>query len=160
RLVDAESTIQTLLPQLEEAHLAMDFPQAEGLLKQIDSVCKRLRLPLAGQFKEHVDTVRAWVRERSERAQRQRDFEDACVSLQEGLDRDMPTPELERRFRATVTFAEELPEQLERQYRRRLEERAKRSQRRLVVATSAIAGIALVSIVIGGLWFYRSSHSA
>ena len=143
--------LKALLPKVSEAHGAMSHGECKSLLDQWQSIAAAARLSVPAELQEEIDPVFEWVRQTDERYAKQNAFEASCVTLQQAIDTDQPTPALDRAYRATLPFEMELSDDLETQYRQRLATRsaASRQKRRLIYS-----GIAALFVIVAGSLIY------
>lgn len=143
---------------LDAAYSAMDVAECRTLVNRWDELVNAYGTQPGDELTERVTTAREWLEEQEAAADLSRRFEEKCASLQSGIDRDAPTPDLERLYRQITALPLPIPPRLERAYHLRLRDRAQASKRRFVVILSSVAAVVVLALSVGGYLLYRSLH--
>ncbi len=155
-----EKMLRELVPKLEVAHSAMNFEECSAVLRQWDHIVKVCPHKLPADLLEQAAGARSWVTQEQHKADSSKAFDEACADLQGGLDRDVPTVELERLFQATTRYPYELAPELEQRYQKRLAERSAAAQRRFKMTMAGIAAAVIVVLGLSGFWFLKATYQS
>jgi hypothetical protein len=155
-----EKMLRAMLPRLDSAYSAMNLTESIAVLSQWDHIVKVCKQHLPSELLNHATAIREWVAQEELKAATQKEFEEACIELQAGLDRDLPTIDLEKRFLATTRFSYEIPSDLERRYQQRMSDRNAASRRRHQLTLGAIAAAVVAILVISGIIYYQSTYNS
>ena len=155
-----EAELRRRLPALNEAYSATSFRDCWTLLSEFTAVAAEARVPVPPDLQEQVDPIANWVAEQQERAQQATDFQEACDSLQQGLDTDLPTLRLEQRYRAAHGFHTDLPAPLEQRYQGRLRQRIAALRHKRLMIFSGIAAAFLLCAGLVGAVIYKSNRAS
>jgi hypothetical protein len=145
----AIADLRALLPKLNDAYSAMAYEDCKRLLGQWLATVASAKLSVPTDLQEQVEPIIGWVQEQDQRRKQQAEFEQVCDVLQQALDRDQPTPMLERAYHAVLPFHLEIPEDLDRRYRQKLTARAIqiRQRRKLLYAGIAAAFVLIAAAI-------------
>jgi hypothetical protein len=153
----AEADLRQMLPVLREAYTAVNFDECQSLLAKWLAIVTEAQCTPATDLQQEVEPIFSWFKEEEQRKEHKSRFDAACDALEQAIDTDVPTPELERVYQATLRFQHEVPTELEDRYRGRLaaRESAGRQRRELIYAGIAAAFLATAGTVI--YYAYQSS---
>lgn len=157
---EAQQKIQSLLPELDAAYLAMEEDHCRTLLADC-TVVLRGRSP-DGEVRERLEAVRAWLRGLEQARGQQRDFEAACTRLEQAIDTGKPTEIIGQAYKASTRFPLAIPPELETRYGQCMARRERDATRRRKVIYFTVAAAALVLLTAIGLFafFTIRSHEA
>ncbi len=157
---EAHRDMQKLLPELDAAYSAMEEERCRTLLADC-AVVLRGRSP-AGEVKERLEGVQAWLHGLEQTRNQQRDFEAACVQLEQAIDTGKPTETIEQAYKATTRFSLPLAPELETRYKQCMARRQQEAVRKRKMIYFTVAAAALVLLTAIGLFasFTIRSHEA
>jgi|GEM_PF-4527080 len=157
---EAHHDMQKLLPELDAAYSAMEEDRCRALLADCAMVL-RGRSP-AGEVKERLEAVQAWLHGLEQARNQQRDFEAACVQLEQAIDTGKPTETIEQAYKATTRFSLPLAPELETRFKQCMARRQQEAARKRKMIYFTVAAAALVLLTAIGLFafFTIRSHEA
>lgn len=160
RLQD-ESSIKQLETLSEELHRAYsEGNEAKGkiLIQQWNTVSKQLASSIPNHLLDQTQPALEWMRSLEEEKRVDQRFAELHGNL-ESLLQDQRTPiiDLRRAHYQLVSLPREMNPLLEKQFRTRVSELEASSRRRIAVTTGGIAFSLLIFVVIGFVWYQRTT---
>jgi hypothetical protein len=153
----AIATLRDLAPQLSEAYGAMAHGQVKELMQRWREVVRESEVEVPEDLIAQMRPINRWMEERNVREERSRRVEEQCIRLMGMIDAGRSMEELAREHAMLVGMHEEIPDDLEQRYRKRVEEedRRKRDERRqhrifllMVLAAGLVTILVMVWVVV------------
>lgn len=149
--------LESLLNELHAAHAAFAYEECRSLLNKWDRIVQDNQLTVPADLSEQVRPVQTYVEQVEEEAQTEQMFRDACSALSNSLLDDAPNAsDLRKLYGDARSFDLPLPEDLERQYRIKVDELDLTRRRRSRVLFSGAAVLVLLLAGGVGLVIYHS----
>ncbi len=145
----AVNELRQLLPKLHDAHAAMSLAAARPLLAQWTEISGRAGVAVPEDLREQVEPIAGWAAAEEANAFAQEAFDRLVADLQQALDTDRPTPELQQLHREAAHYPFPLPEALLANYQQTLHNRDAAALRRRRGITAVYVAAAL--LVAGGI---------
>lgn len=153
RIARAQRRLEALLPELETAYSAMDFPAAERLLGDWSMTLKavgRSALHVPEVLRERVEPIMHWVDRQAQAQAADLRFREACEALRDETSRRGPSNVLASKIAEAAAFERPLPGTLgedvdEALTRRRSVERRRRGLRNGALVAAALVVLALTA---------------
>lgn len=162
----ATQWLHELMPQLDEAYIAMAEADASELAQRWRQIVAKHQLEVPTELLQRFEPIEKWLRNLAATEAMERDFAESCGTLAIALEQDLPALELESLYAQTLTYDQPLPEDLEARYRAVQAEQLLASRRRRNVAIGLATPIVLV-LLVALSWFvidqrdtYRASQFA
>ncbi len=157
RVARAQRRLEALLPALENAYSAMDFPACERLLDDWSQTLKavgRSALQVPEPLRQRVEPIMQWVDRQAQAQAADLNFREACERLSEEARRTGPTSVLQSALDEAASYERPLPGTLadvarEALGRRRLAERRKRNLKAAGVAVATLLLLAGIGLWVG-----------
>ncbi len=146
--------LRSLLPQLHDAYAAMSYSDCKRVVARWCSIVSTDQLSLPPELREEIRPVNNWLAEQDDLRERRKELQQACDVLRRVMDVDAPVTELQLRYREAKSFELDLPEDVEREYAKKLkiyEQQEQTRRRTLLIIMISLAVTALIAIWI----FYR-----
>jgi hypothetical protein len=143
----ATQRLRDLLPQLDEAYIAMSEAECADLVERWERIVADARLTVPGDLAERFAPIKQWVEGRRREAAQEQAFARACGVLEQALGRDVPLPELWQLHAETLQHDRMLPEELEYKFRHEIQSRQLARRRRMRIALLAATPVVLAAAV-------------
>ena len=154
---ESQRDMQKLLPELDAAYSAMEEERCRELLADC-ALALRGRSPV-GEVKERLESVQAWLHGLEQARNQQRDFEAACVQLEQAIDTGKPTETIEQAYKATTRFSLPLAPELETRFKQCMARRQLEAARRRKMIYFTVAAAAVVLLTAIGLFAFFTIRS-
>ncbi len=141
--------LEALLPELEDAYLAMDDARCRAGLETWKRVVLASPVAVPVATLERARPIAVWLEKRGEERARDAAFGAACGRLRVALESNAPVEELTQRYQAAAELERPMDPELVRAYRLRLLEAE--NQRRRRGRSLVVLGLAFVVLAGGGV---------
>lgn len=155
RVDHAQGALHELLPAINDAYIAMDYPACRALLETWTGTLKsvgKTTLQVPADLRERVEPILQWVEREDRQRQLEAQFGGACARLERLVEASAPLPELDRAYREAAAFERAMPEPVMQAYQAQVRrQRLTQTRRRRV---RVVAATLLLAVLAGaGVWY-------
>ncbi len=154
---ESQRDMQKLLPELDAAYSAMEEDRCRALLEDC-GVALQGRSP-NGDIRERLEAVQTWLHGLEQSRKLQRDFDAACVQLEQAIDTGKPTETIEQAYKATTRLSLPLAPELETRYKQCMARRQQEALRKRKMIYFTVAAAAVVLLAAIGLFAFFTIRS-
>ncbi|MEM8782961.1 MAG: hypothetical protein AAGE65_08915 [Planctomycetota bacterium] len=155
RVARAQRRLEDLLPSLEEAYSAMDFPTCQRLLDDWSQTLKavgRSALHVPEPLRQRIEPILLWTERQAAAQAADLCFREACDRLAEETGRPGPPEPLRRALDEANAYERPLPGTLGQDAAEALEQRIRLRRRRRNLKWAGVSAAALFAAGTIGLW--------
>src|SRR5271170_794602 len=153
--------LELLMPELDAAYAAMDEQRCEKLSSQCSALLSEIGSAASELLQQRVTAVQSWLQSQRRMRQERQGFEQACGALEQAMDADAPTIEVQKAFAAATGFAADLPVDLEERYQKFIAWRKEQivNKRKLILVACVSAAAVLIIVVVAFILIHMHSSA-
>ncbi len=155
RIMTTDASLRSLLARLRSAFAAREHATCASLVQQVRQLLADTKQGVSEQTATELNPIIAWIAQEDELAHRRHAIAKAQKHLADALDADAPEPTIEAACQKLRDFGEPIPPELEERRQAKLQGRVKAAQRRYRLVLAGIAGMVVV-LLLGGYLYFRS----
>ncbi|HZL34945.1 MAG TPA: hypothetical protein VFC78_06530 [Tepidisphaeraceae bacterium] len=144
---DALIRLREMVPRIREAHAAMNLDECREVFSEWALIVQESNVVVPEDLLGEILPLSRLLDQHQEGQEREREFAAACVELKAAFDLGAPAEELRQRYRRILSFELEVPEELDAEYRKKLEAlaREQKLEKRRQLMVALVLGIAVAA---------------
>ncbi|HET6249861.1 MAG TPA: hypothetical protein VFE47_19380 [Tepidisphaeraceae bacterium] len=156
---EAIGQLRGLVPRIQEALSAMNPEECKRVAAEWGRIVTTAKVPVPADLLAEYLPLSQWLEQLAAGRQQDRSFRAACDELAAGIDLNAASEDLRQRYRRAAAFQMGLPEELEREYQRKLtalerEQKQEKFRQHMVAMVLVIAVAAAIGALVYVLLFY------
>ena len=159
RLMATDANLRSLLATLRSAYAAREHGRCASLVHQIRKLLADNNQGVSNEVAAELKPIMAWIAQEDELATRHHAVTQAQKLFTDALAADAANTTLESLRQKLVDLGEPIPPDMEDRYQQKLRQRIRATQRKYRMALATVAGIVILALV-GGYLYFQSDLAA